>query len=241
MLLAASGLEAGPLDVAWSRAGRSGEARIGVVLDRLAVPFVPTPPESRTQPPRLRRFMPIHLAHVDAYARAMHQRRSRVEAALAAGITTQQAAEFDRAALELLVRRGYSPWNIHGHAGDRYSLSVPRRIEGSDALFGLLHQPPSDQLMAVAAAWVAQPYVDRRHGDGALLRVSEPLAHAIQELLSVTGIAMMVIATDEGNLLVETARDGGISGHAAALRWVLAITWIFGNSFSQAGLAPSAS
>src|SRR3546814_18746669 len=59
LLLAASGLEAGPLAVAWSRAGRNGETRIGVVLDRLAVPVVPPPPEHRPQPPTRHRILPL--------------------------------------------------------------------------------------------------------------------------------------------------------------------------------------
>ena len=133
-LLAGSGLSSGPLDMAWSRSSGDGDGatRISILLDRLCV--MPMAPDEQflTDPPALRRFKPFLPVHVDAYARAMHRCKNRVEAILEAGITDQQAIRLDEGAHALLLRRGCAPWKLREQLSMSSTMEVPRLFAGVD-------------------------------------------------------------------------------------------------------------
>lgn len=230
LLLSASDLSPGPLDVAWNRAGRDGAVRLSVVLDRMGVEFMSPPEEHRAPAPTLRRFKPLRPVHVDAYARAMQRHRSMAEAAQEAGITMQQAIELNKAASTLLLRRGYAPWKVSSQVGARYVLSPPRRLAGTETWFDQLNQPPSAELKEAAESWVAQPHVERLHGAGVIMRIDPDYYATMSSLLGKTDLELQVIHAEAHHLLSESPRTVREKGHGAALRWVLSIIWIFSNA-----------
>ncbi len=235
LLLATSGLRHGPLDVAWSRAGHDGPARMAVLLDRLDAEIVEAPPEHRTSPPPLRRFKPLRPIHVDAYARAMQRHRSRAEAVLDAGITIRQAIQFDTAASELFVRRGCAPWKVQNHDGSRHILRVPRNIEGSEKVFELLDRDPSDAVSKLSESWVRYAHPERLHGKGVVMRVEADHLPSVLELVAESGLKMQVVTVDGHHLLMEGQREKHKKGHGSVLRWVFSVIWIYNQAHVHAG------
>ena len=226
LLLAMSGLDHGPLDAAWSRAGRDGATRLGIVLDRVQANSVATPAEHRTAAPVLRRFKTLQPAHVDAFARAMQKHRGMSEATLAAGITVQQALQLEKAASDMLVRRGSTMWKLEGATGTRCVLPAPRKIAGSEKWFDLLTQEPSDTLKDIAGSWMGQPYAERLHGEGTMMQVEPAHLAALHALLEQTGLGMKVVTKHGHHLLKAPPQAKYARGHRAALRWVLSIIWL---------------
>ena len=227
LLLAMSGLDHGPLDAAWSRAGRNGATRLGIVLDRVDADVAAVPTEHRTAAPPLRRFKPLQPAHVDAYARSMQRHRSQVEAALGAGITVQQAIQLDKSASDMLIQRGSAPWGLAGARGTRYVLLAPRKIAGTDKWFELLDEKPSDSLKDIAASWVGQPHAELLYGKGTMMQVEPTHLAALHALLKRTGIEMKVVTEHGHHLLRINQREKYTKGHSTALRWVLSIIWLY--------------
>lgn len=229
-MLAMSGLDAGPLDAAWRRAGRDGATRMRVVLDRLSTDVSSTPGAHRTTPPTLRRFKPLRPLHVVAYARERQRHKSVAEAALAAGVTSHQAEQFDRAASELVLRRGCAPWHVSRHSNSRLVMPVPRAIAGSEKLFTLLKDETSDGLLGIAESWVAQPLVARLYGADVVMQIEPNHLSAAHALIERFGIEMKVVTSDGHHLLKELPRAKHMKGHGAALRWVLSIIWIYSHA-----------
>jgi hypothetical protein len=226
VLLAVCGLDHGPLDAAWSRAGRDRVARFCIVLDRMNVDVAPVPTEHRSAAPELRRFKSLQPAHVDAYARAMQRHKSRAEACLEAGLTAQQALQLDKAASNMLVRRGSAPWRLSGAPGTRYVLPVTRKIAGTEKWFELLEKQPSDEIKSIAESWIGQPYAELLHGEGALMEVEPTHLAALHALLETTGLELKVVTANGHHLLMDTPHAKYTKGHGAALRWVLSIMWL---------------
>jgi hypothetical protein len=227
LLLAMSSLAPGALDMAWSRAGGDRDARSGILLDRLGDDYLAVAPEHRTTPPVLRRAKSLLPTHIDAYARAMHRYIATEEAVLAAGITMQQADQFNAAAAELITRRGLAPWRVSADIDPRAVLPVPRRIAGSERWFSLLERTPSAALLKLAENWVGQPHIARRFGEATMVQIDQSELLGVHELLSSTGLRMQVVSSGEYQLLTEKQAEGAHRGHSAALRWVLAIVWIY--------------
>lgn len=227
VLLAMSGLEAGPVDAAWNRADAEGVSRVAIVLDRLGVDHVAKAPERRTDAPALRRFKSLLPMHVDAYARAMQRHRNGVDAALEAGITLEQAILFDSVAADLLIRRGHSPWGVSERGNSRTVLPVGRRLEGTENWFSLLEEAPSDSIKVLADCWVEQPHAQRLYGDDILMRIDATHAAAVRDLITKTGMKLEVLAREGRYLLREASPQGSQQGHGAALRWVLSVIWIY--------------
>ena len=227
LLLSASGLNPGPLDAAWNRAGADGVVKVSIVLDRVGAEFMSPPEEHRVSAPALRRFKPLRPIHVDAYARAMHKHANMVAAAMEAGITTSQAIELDKAASTLFIRRGYVPWKLASQVEARYVLSPPRKLAGTDKWFGQLDHLPSLDLKQLAESWATQTHVERLHGAGVILRVDPKDLLATHNLLGETGLKLQIAPVDGHHLINEGPRAGNEKGHGAALRWVLSIVWIF--------------
>ena len=230
LLLAMSGLDHGPLDAAWSRAGRDGATRLGIVLDRVEANSVATPAEHRTAAPALRRFKTLQPAHVDAFARAMQRHRDAAEATLAAGITAQQAFQLEKAASDMLVRRGSTLWKLEGATGTRYVLPAPRKIAGSEKWFDLLAQEPSDTLKDIAESWMRQPHAVRLHGEGTMMLVEPAHLATLHALLEQTGLEMKMVTQHGHHLLKSPPQTKYAKGHRAALRWVLSIIWLYGHA-----------
>lgn len=229
LLLAMSGLDHGPLDAAWNRAGRDAATRSGVVLDRVDADIAVAPAEHRTAAPALRRFKPLRPTHVDAYARAMQRHRNQAEAILEAGITVQQAIELDTAASDMLVRHGSTLWGLASAHGKRYVLPVPRKLSGSGKWFELLDGQPSDAIKNIAASWVAQPHAELLHGEGTMMLIDPAQLAAVHALLERTGLEMEVVTKNGHHLLKDTQRPKYTKGHSAALRWVFSIIWLYTN------------
>lgn len=229
-LLAASGVNEGALDVAWSRAGRDGPTRMSVLLDRMSAGLAEIPEEYWTPPPVLRRFKPLRPTHIDAYARAMRRHGTQAAAALDAGITQRQAIKLDKAASELFMRRGFAPWRVPEHEGSHYILPVPRNIEGSRRWFDQLESRPTDDLEKIAECWVRYPHANRLHGDGVFMRVEDEHLSSIQDLIARTGLKIQVVASNGHYLLKDIPGEKYAKGHGAALRWVLSLVWIYLNT-----------
>lgn len=227
LLLAMSDLAPGPLDMAWSRAADGAFTRSGILLDRMGEDCSDVAPERRTSAPILRRAKALLPRHIDAFARAMHRFGTIEEAMLAAGITERQAHQFDLAAAELIVRRGCAPWRPAGQVDGRVVLPVPRRIAGSERWLAVLDLAPGEALRHLTSMWVERPHVARRFG-GHVVAIVEPAALAgVHELLSRTELEVQVVSVDGYHLLTEVKDGSERKGHGAALRWVLAIAWIF--------------
>lgn len=227
-LLAMSGVQAGPLDAAWHRAGKDLTARLGIVLDRVGMHAMEAPAEHWSLPPKLPRFKPLRPAHVDVYARAMQRLEDQVKAALEAGVTQEQAKKLDQAASELSLQRGFAPWNSAIGAKKARCLPVPRRLEGTDRWFELLEKEAIVGLMRLSRSWAAQPYVQEHYGEGVVMRLDSADMAAVAEFMVKTGLEVKVVDDNNGrHLLVENALPHGRQGHGAAVRWVLSVIWIY--------------
>jgi hypothetical protein len=227
LLLAMSNLAPGGLDMAWSRAVGDMAARPGILLDRMGDECSDVAPERRTPPPEMRRAKSVLPMHIDAFARAMHRFKVPEDAVLAAGITRQQADQFNAAAAELITRRGHAPWRVSAQIDDRAVLPVPRRITGTERWFSLLERTPSSALVRLAESWVGQPHIARRFGEDIMVQIDQSHLLGVHELLSSTGLRMQVVSSGEYQLLTEQPGEAAHKGHAAALRWVLSIVWIY--------------
>jgi hypothetical protein len=226
-LLAMSGLTPGPLDMAWSRISDSDLARISIVLDRIGDAAVLPPAEHWTEPPPLRRFKPFLPLHVDAFARAMRRCSSRAEAILRSGVTDSQANQLDVAAQELLVRRGCAPWTLPNQRSARSTMEIPRLLAGTELLFGQLNRQPTEGLTALANAWVEQAHITHLYDGNVVMLLADSAELAAVGDLADKGLTMQVATTDGRHLLVEKPKADNEKGHGAALRWVLAIVWVF--------------
>lgn len=226
-LLALSGLDPGPVDAAWHRAGERVGARLEVVLDRIDARFVDVPSEHRVPAPALHRFNPLKPVHVDNFARAMQRHKNVAEASLAAGITSQQAAHLGQAAERLLGQRGCAPWRLEGLDAVRYVLPAPRKIAGTEKWFALMDEEPSDDLRCLAASWANQPHSERLHGKGTVMQVESRLLPALMELLERTQLNVNVCTKDGRHLLKAASNVKYKKGHAPALAWVFSIIWLY--------------
>ena len=229
LLLAMSNMEPGALDMAWSRQVHDGAKKTGILLDRMGMDHAPAEAQVRTPPPELRRFKPLLPAHVNAYASSMHRHRTRAEAIMEAGITEQQAIQFDKAAAELFVQRGYAPWRLPEQSNPRFIWPVPRRMAGSEKWFALLDEVPSDDLVDLAESWLGQPHAGRLFGDDVVMRINQNHLGAVHDLLSRTCIKMQVVTEGNHHLLKDPSGAVAMNGHSAALRWVLALVWMYAN------------
>lgn len=234
-LLAMSGLAPGPLDMAWSRSDGSSATRMSILLDRVSEAPISPVNEYRTEPPPLRRFKPFLPMHIDAYARAMHRCRNRSEAVLLAGLTDRQADQLDEVAHTLLLQRGRAPWVQSNQLHTRSVMEVPRRLAGTEKLFGLLTREPITNLKALATSWVKQAHISHLHDRSVVLRLNGiEERDAAGMLIDECNLSMQMVTVGGHHLLKEPPRDDQTKGHRAALCWVLAIVWIFASVLSEA-------
>jgi hypothetical protein len=240
-LLAMSDLarEPGPLDVAWNRKSSDDFTRISILLDHIGEAPVCPPGQARTEPPPLRRFKPFLPLHVDAFARAMLLCKSRVEAILQAGITDEQADQLDCVAQALLVQRGCAPWILPDQTSSRSTMEVPRSLAGTEQLFGLLEREPTEGLSALANAWMEQAHIARLYDGNVVMLLADGTELTTVGDLVDKGLAMQVATVNGRHLLKEEPKTDNEKGHGAALRWILAIVWIFARLSDRAVPASS--
>jgi len=229
LLLAISGMERGALNMAWSRGIRDGATKTAILLGRMGMGHATTEGEVRTPAPELRRFKPLLPSHIDAYARAMHRDRTQEEAILEAGITELQALQFDKAAGDFFVRRGFVPWRLPEKEDPRFIWPAPRRMAGSEKWFALLDKEPSSELVGLAESWLGQPHAARLFGEDVIMRIQESQLSAVHDLLWRTQIKMQVVTERSHHLLKDPSAASPTKGHSSALRWVLTLIWIYSN------------
>lgn len=230
-VLAMSGIAAAPLDAAWHRQRRAGAFDFyGAVLDRTGPKIVPKADECITDPPKLYRQKALTPRHIDVFAREFRRTGDRLEAMARSGLSSEQVELLERKIEGLLVQNGTAPWSVCGIRQRRGIMAPARRLDGTDELFELLDETPTEGLGLLAEAWRAQGYVQRLYdADVVLVLGSASTRHAAEELLIKTSVHLHVEALDQGKyvLAVRKNEQGQKSRHSAGLRWVLAMIWLY--------------
>lgn len=106
-------------------------------------------------------------------------------------------------------------------------LAVPRNLKGTNRLFALLDKEPPELLQKLAFAWVDQGYVGRGFDAPVLLELTDHDVAAAAHFLESTGIKLQIADVDNRHTLVEQRDETLATGHGAAMRWILAIVWIY--------------
>jgi hypothetical protein len=227
-ILAVTGLDAASLDMAWLRAGGAqAPHRLCVAMTRLGMDTAVTPIEFRTHPPPLYRPGALVPRHLDVYARNRHQYGDRREALLRSVMTNSQADRADAAA-EALVVRGIAPWRLDRLRHTRAVVPPPRNLQGTKALFSLLDGVPDPSLVRLSNAWAMQAHLPRLvESDVLMVLNSGELMEAADKILTATGIDAQRIQRDGRAMLVTSRTVRRAKGHAAGLRWVLGLVWIY--------------
>lgn len=76
-------------------------------------------------------------------------------------------------------------------------------------------------------SWVEQPHVERVHGEGVIMQVDPEHLAGLRLLLAKTRLRVKVVTVDGHHLLVNRRHNKFAKGHGAALRWMLAIVWLY--------------
>jgi len=187
-----------------------------------------TPIEFRTHPPPLYRPGALVPRHLDVYARNRHQYGDRREALLRSVMTNSQADRADAAAEALVVQRGIAPWRLDRLRHARAVVPPPRNLQGTKALFSLLDGVPDPSLVRLSNAWAMQAHLPRLvESDVLMVLNSGELMEAADKILTATGIDAQRIQRDGRAMLVTARTVRRAKGHAAGLRWVLGLVWIY--------------
>lgn len=232
-ILRLTGLQRTHLDMAWQRAGGAKNInRLPTVLDRLALGCSQAPLERITAPPALRQGRSLAPRHVAEYARALASGDERQHAVVQAGLTDLQAAKLDDAARALVRKKGVTPWAFEGLRYRSAVTAVPRSVRGSKKLYKLLDGDPPQELVCLSRAWAEQSHIEKLHEPRVVMELitSDDLA-AARWLLEKTEIDVMIEpdagANVEAALLCGRPDLAPARSHAAGLKWVLALVWIF--------------
>jgi len=155
-LLDATQLKPFRLDVAWQRLqDENPRSRMAATFRQLDVDSSPAPEQRLTQPPALRRHLELLPSHIDMFAQEM-QRTGSVDAARKeAGLTLGQVEKLQKLAVELAALRGRVPWKLPTLRSKRFVMKSPRRFPGTENLFAVLKEKPTDSLLALAKTWAA--------------------------------------------------------------------------------------
>jgi len=228
-ILDLTGLQGTSLDVAWQRAGgASSRTRTIVVLDRLNAPTSTRPIERRTDPPALRRNRTLMPRHLAAYARALDDCADRQEAILRSGLTDLQVVEMEAVARVLVQKRGVTPWAFDGLRERGAVLKIPRRMEGTTALYQILDKEPPESLSLLAGLWVEQAHLTTLHEPSVVIEISgRATEEAVRWLIEKTGLRVSIKNVHGVTVLVGEDNDAPSRSHVAPLRWCLVLVWIF--------------
>ena len=233
-ILQVTGLQGSHLDMAWQRAGGpNAPARLRVVLNRLSVTPPIEPAEHRTDPPPLKRGRAITPRHLADYARVMAKFSDRHEALMRSGLTDGQVHRLDNIARDLVRMKGVTPWTFEALRHPSAALAVPRPMEGTGKLYSLLDGPPAAELVRLAEAWAKQGYTERLHESRVTLELDAPeLEAAAMWLLDATGISLEIDRSAGQKVLAAPQGQAPSRSHAAGVRWVLSLIWIY-SAFSS--------
>jgi hypothetical protein len=111
-------------------------------------------------------------------------------------------------------------------------MSVPRALKGTGKLYDLLDQEPPEPLVRLAVSWVGQGHTESLYEKNVIMELTAPHEHAD------AGWLIDAIGVD-----LERGRSGGVEvlrgplghppsrSHAAGVRWVFALVWIFSTRF----------
>ncbi len=235
-ILELTGLSPAPLDMAWQRAGGADkQGRLRVVLARLKVK-APSPPAGRiTAPPPLRRGSMLVPRHLADYARARARGDGRHQAQLRAGLTDAQVDRLVQAAADLVPQKGVTPWPLPGLRQRSCVMSIPRALKGTHRLYALLDKAPPDPLVRLANSWFTQGHTWTffEHSVIIALPTAQEQADA-RWLLDITGVELELGRARGVEVLRGPKSQPPSRSHAAGVRWVLALVWIFRkNSVSE--------
>ena len=108
---------------------------------------------------------------------------------------------------------------------------------GTETLFGLLEKEPSQELKTLASSWTGQGHISRMHDSDVFMLLSSSEERVAADLIYNTDLKMQVTTVEGHHLLKEPAKIGKEKGHGPALRWLLAIVWIFSSVTSAEATA----
>jgi hypothetical protein len=234
-ILAASNVKGGAIDVAWTvaRGVKSGQ-RIAITLNRLAHPPHEVPAEQITEPPPLIAKGGLLPVDLDAYAR-LRRRLPADEAQIQVNLSPSQSEALEAAARKLLVLRGQVPWPVDGFQKPRALLLPPRPLASAAPFKSALARRPDDDLLVLSALWAqtghatltgVEPDAVFVPAGGDLARVRASLlalgvpAALISEATHAHGTSLTVLRPPDEETLLELT-------HQAALRWLLALVWLW--------------
>jgi hypothetical protein len=228
-ILDLTGMSGAQLDMAWQRAGGpDAPQRLQVVLDRLKADPTETPAERLTSPPPLGKPRELSLRNIADFARAMASEPTRELAILRAGLTTQQADALDAAALKLALAKNKTPWAYPGIRHRGVVMAIPRAMTGTERLYALLDQEPSEELMVLADAWASQPFNAQVRGGRMILELTElSEREAASWLLSKAKLDLGIELVAGVEALVLTTAVVPSRSHGAAVQWILALLRIY--------------
>ena len=236
-ILDLTGMSGAQLDMAWQRAGGpDAPKRLQVVLDRLKADPTETPAERLTSPPPLGKPRELSLRNIADFARAMASEPTRELAILRAGLTNQQADALDAAALRLAKAKNKTPWAYPGIRHRGIVMAVPRAMAGTEKLYALLDQEPSEELVVLAEAWWGQPFNAKVQGGRMILELTEPrVSEAAYWLLDQTKLNLSIEVIGAVEALIITADVFPARSHGAVVQWIFSLICIHPTWFSRRG------
>lgn len=228
-ILELTGLAPSPLDMAWQRAGGpDAQHRLRVVLGRLKVNPTTAPVGRITSPPPLRRGRTLVPRHLAEYAKARARGDDRQQAMLRTGLTDGQVDRLEDTAFALSCIKRVTPWPFPGLRLGNALMAIPRALKGTQGLYALLDKAPPEPLAMLASTWLAQGNIDLRYEPAVIMYLDRhEMEEAARWLLATTGIDLQISRTCGMTVLRSPAGEPPSRSHAAAVRWVFAITWIY--------------
>lgn len=239
---AVSGLRLAPLDMKWhKRRDKDVGYFYGIVLDALGMAFAPAPDGCLTDPPALYRQKPLFPVHVDRYARLLQQVDDRAEAMVRCGLSDAQADLLDDAVRDMVVRNGAAPWQLPEIRQPAALMRAARRLRGTEKLFDLLNRRPEPWLVALANAFVDRGHLERMHGREVIVALRGAVECDAARTFVAKGLARVEYAEGRGAGSILRLADADMrdrkarrNAHRDALRWVLAVTWLYARIASEA-------
>jgi hypothetical protein len=238
-ILATTELAPNPLDAAWRRhGGADSQERMTVVFDRMSFVAAAIPARRFSAAPPQRRQLGLLPSHLDHFARAMQRDTSVERAALAAGLSPLQTDRLQTLAVQLLMKRGQTPWFVPNLRHPRAIMRAPRRLQGTEGMFKTLARSPTAELVALSDMWAERGHADRVVGDSTgLILVNTGEVAMARSVLHAMGIDPDHVALG-GNAPIHAlqvsrpnAADPGFASEdrrtlTAALHWILAMVWL---------------
>lgn len=240
-LIAVSGLQSSPLDMAWQRhGGPNADCRLCIVFDRLDINTVTVPLSKYLPPPPAHHRHTLLPRHIHQFACVMQQVNNAREAALRVKLAGHQVERIQRAALALLSQRGCVPWHIDGLRHPRAVMKIPRKLRGAEPFLNALDRTPSRVLLELAQDWGKTGHASRILAPANALPLSGKAAiDPARSLLKELGVRENVITiNDEGPLPFLTIERRGNDSSLdlsllAVMQWLLAMVWVYSHALND--------